>query len=321
MRATAACALLSLGGLASGHGAMNLPPARNQLGDPGTQGGCIGEACMWFSQGCTIGCPNCTEQNSPQAGLKSLCASDMKPTITDPKERTMFPNTPSGTVLDVFKHHPWRAPGSAPVLDSCGVAGGSSKNNSAAGGFVPPGFKAGDRGSRLPPTIRTVWPAGSSQKVAWGIAANHGGGYQYRLCPSSEPLTEECFFRTPLEFVGSTQWLRYPNGTVEESPAVRVSRGTLPQGSTWTKNPIPPCKDSSGGYQEKGCQRGPMFPPPAGCDATCWGYQNRANMPDVMDEVRVPASLPPGDYVLSWRWDCEHTPQVWQSCSDITVTA
>ena len=26
--------------------------------------------------------------------------------------------------------------------------------------------------------------------VQWSIAANHGGGYQYRLCPAAEALTE-----------------------------------------------------------------------------------------------------------------------------------
>ena len=42
--------------------------------------------------------------------------------------------------------------------------------------------------------------------MAWGIAANHGGGYQYRLCPAGEDPTEECFQKTPLEFVGEVSW-------------------------------------------------------------------------------------------------------------------
>ena len=29
-----------------------------------------------------------------------------------------------------------------------------------------------------------------------------GGGYQFRLCRKDETLTEECFMRTPLDFVG-----------------------------------------------------------------------------------------------------------------------
>jgi hypothetical protein len=38
-----------------------------------------------------------------------------------------------------------------------------------------------------------------------------------------------------------------------------------------------------------------------------------------VDTLMVPADLVPGDYVLGWRWDCEQTPQIWASCSDITL--
>ena len=31
------------------------------------------------------------------------------------------------------------------------------------------------------------------------------------------------------------------------------------------------------------------------------------------------ADIEPGEYVLSWRWDCEQTPQVWNSCADVTI--
>jgi len=39
------------------------------------------------------------------------------------------------------------------------------------------------------------------------------------------------------------------------------------------------------------------------------------------DWLLVPEHLPPGDYVLGLRWDCETSAQVWQSCADITITA
>ena len=39
------------------------------------------------------------------------------------------------------------------------------------------------------------------EKVGWGILANHGGGYSYRLCRVGEQLTEECFQKTPLRSV------------------------------------------------------------------------------------------------------------------------
>ena len=37
------------------------------------------------------------------------------------------------------------------------------------------------------------------------------------------------------------------------------------------------------------------------------------------DVIRVPANVPVGEYVVGWRWDCEATSQIWQSCSDITI--
>jgi hypothetical protein len=39
----------------------------------------------------------------------------------------------------------------------------------------------------------------------------------------------------------------------------------------------------------------------------------------MIDQVRVPASIMAGEYILSWRWDCEETPQVWNSCADVTI--
>lgn len=41
----------------------------------------------------------------------------------------------------------------------------------------------------------------------------------------------------------------------------------------------------------------------------------------ISDEVVIPKTLPPGKYVLSWRWDCEETAQVWQNCADVNILA
>jgi len=41
---------------------------------------------------------------------------------------------------------------------------------------------------------------------------------------------------------------------------------------------------------------------------------------NIIDKVQVPVDLIPGEYVLSFRWDTEQTPQVWANCADITVT-
>lgn len=39
----------------------------------------------------------------------------------------------------------------------------------------------------------------------------------------------------------------------------------------------------------------------------------------IMDEVKVPEHLDEGEYLLSWRWDCEQSPQIWQQCADIKL--
>ena len=73
-------------------------------------------------------------------------------------------------------------------------------------------------------------------------AQNHGGGYQYRLCPKSEEPTEACFQRHPLEFVGKTTTIRKSSGNKVapdfEIPAMDVNVGTSPKGSSWRRNPI-----------------------------------------------------------------------------------
>merc|ERR1712232_163597 len=114
----------------------------------------------------------------------------------------------------------------------------------------------------------------------------------------SQPLTEECFQRTPLPFVGAMQQLQLANKTVVDIPATHVSNGTLPAGSVWAMNPVPACDDMSGGFQERGCSR-PQFPPPPGCDKTCWGYVSNPTvgraLPLIIDKVQVPVHLEPGD--------------------------
>ncbi len=42
---------------------------------------------------------------------------------------------------------------------------------------------------------------------------------------------------------------------------------------------------------------------------------------EIVDRVRIPDGLAPGEYVLGWRWDCEESNQTWQSCSDVSIVA
>lgn len=40
---------------------------------------------------------------------------------------------------------------------------------------------------------------------------------------------------------------------------------------------------------------------------------------NIVDHVQIPASIEPGEYLLSWRWDAEQTNQIWQNCADVTI--
>ena len=132
---------------------------------------------------------------------------------------------------------------------------------------------------------------------------SNSGGYAYRLCkvPSEGVIgiTEECFQNGHLEFYGPNTWIMYvenENSAGEISVqrnATRTSEGTTPKGSQWTKINV----------LTEG-ELGDQFP------AEGWG---------IKDYVQVPESLKTGRYILSFRWDSQHTPQVWLSCANIEI--
>ena len=103
------------------------------------------------------------------------------------------------------------------MFSPCGVAGGNPHGCPVGGppGECPGGgFGYGPAAENVsfPGAQSTVWRAGGVEKVGWGITANHGGGYSYRLCrapAAGEALTEECFQQTVLRFSGDTQWVQY----------------------------------------------------------------------------------------------------------------
>jgi len=338
--------------LVSGHGAVVHPPPRNRVDSelppwsgpvpsplPGVDAWCPvsngseltgsnGQACFWFSNGCSIGCPECDGKtrgpipNQPEFAHKmDTCGLGYKATVCDPAQRTVNTGAECGADDDFYYFSPWRAPGSSPVLDSCGMAGGTP----ASGGYgavykETPHAKQGDLGSKLPGEEATVeWTLGQEVTVAWTIQANHGGGYQYRLCPKGQPLTEECFQQMPLPFTG-LQSFRWGDGVQVYFNGTYVTEGTVPKGSAWAMNPIP---------RNDTAQTGKSFPPRCeerpDCGSTkvesdcfCSGMWGPYNL-QIVDTLALPDSLPPGDYVLGWRWDCEESSQIWASCSDVKI--
>jgi len=240
--------------------------------------------------------------------------------------------------------NPWRAPGSAPVIDPCGQAGGRISTCPIGGDSVFTNTsmaKMGDFGSKVLPlsSSKVRWAAGSSVEVAWGIRYNHGGGYQYRLCPASSPLTEECFQKMPLEFDRTKQALVWNNGTRYPIKGVFVDTGVVPQGSTWARNPIPRVNDDNRGLHDPESCPGPngrsgpgcmQFPAPCPMDDGPYAWSTDGSGQGacsgdwtaglISDHVFIPKDVTPGSYVLGWRWDCEETAQIWQNCADVQIT-
>ena len=130
------------------------------------------------------------------------------------------------------------------------------------------------------------------------------GGYAYRLCkvPAGgiSQVTEQCFRDGHLSFAGDDTWIWQKNKgssqTITDADwkkqrAVRTREGTTPSGSQWAKIDLP-------------------SPPASKNNKALWAF---------WDYVEVPASLEPGRYVLSFRWDTQNTPQVWNSCANINI--
>jgi len=161
------------------------------------------------------------------------------------------------------------------------------------------------------------------------------------LCDSAPLLQRhhDCFQKHHLSFHGDSSWIKLGGSNERiEIKANRTTEGTHPSGSQWTKVPIPSCGGKYGGGL--GCDAGcaePQFPSPvpglwgngptngcAGCDPNANPHNQPVCMKEmayeIIDQLKVP-DLQPGRYVLSFRWDCEQTPQIWSQCSDIEIVA
>jgi len=214
--------------------------------------------------------------------------------------------------------NPWNSPGAAPIFgDGCGVnggnpngcdnedfiygrcCGGNPRKGMSCGGYVggKPALEYYEEGFFGSPTL-TTWKRGRTAEVYWKSGMKHRGGYAYRLCKVENGkvwrVTEKCFQNGHLKFAGKTTWIYYMPATEDFSvdgwqaqDLITTTIGTTPEGSEWAKIDLPKVKDDDD-----------------------WAIKNL---------VRVPKSLEPGEYVLSFRWDCQQTPQVWNSCANILV--
>uniref|UniRef100_A0A7S4JER8 Chitin-binding type-4 domain-containing protein n=1 Tax=Odontella aurita TaxID=265563 RepID=A0A7S4JER8_9STRA len=197
------------------------------------------ESLYWYQVGCMIGCKCSGGGKEMYPTLESVgCDTPAEP--TNPVRTWNNENTsPKG---DWNKYMPWRSPGSAIPLDSCGVAGGFLLTAAVqySHSFLDESIKQGTKGTSLPPGEIAVWEAGSIVEASFYLTVNHGGGYQYRVCPSDSVLDETCFESNPLAFATQDHIVMHGprNFTI---PAVDVTDGVRPSGSSWRRLPIPAC--------------------------------------------------------------------------------
>jgi hypothetical protein len=157
---------------------------------------------------------------------------------------------------------PWRFPGSSKPIDSCGIASGFLPDATVQ---YPHRFvnskdmdiRQGQKGTELPEGPITEWNAGSTVDVSFYLVVNHGGGYQYRVCPKNNNdndnndavISEACFEQHPLAFADTVHSV-VVDGQKNNPiviPATDVSSGTIPQNSVWRRIPLPACNCDSGG--------------------------------------------------------------------------
>merc|ERR1719379_48213 len=236
-----------------GHGTMITPLPRQP------------ESVYWYQVGCMIGCDCSGGGKEDYPTLESVnCQTPANTSLTDPNVLTYNPNNLS-VRGNWNEYMPWRYPGSSRPIDSCGIASGflpdakvqfphqfadSAKNNRRL-------IEQGQKGTQLPEGPVTEWNAGSVVELSFYLVVNHGGGYQYRVCPkTASQMNEACFEANPLQFVDDNHLVTM-DGQNEPIviPATDVSTGVIPEGSSWRKIPLPACNCDSGSNCDSQTQR------------------------------------------------------------------
>ena len=231
--------------------------------------------------------------------------------------------------------YPWSAPGTAPIFSPCGVMGGNPYGCGGATNFGDTcpcawddagkhtcsifAFGRGAETYEWPNAPTTEWKVGTVEEVVLYVMsfANHAGGYSFRLCKTPEggisDLTEECFQKGHLDFSGDTQLVEYHgdrfSGYKTEFVANRTNEGTFPPGSMWTAIPLIPQS-----FKDIDCLN---YVEAGGSFLDCYHDYYFGH---IIDNIEVPTSLEPGDYVLSSRWDTKCTPEVFSFCANIRIT-
>ena len=126
-------------------------------------------------------------------------------------------------------------------------------------------------------------------------------------------------------------------GSWIERPITTTRIGTKPDNSEWAKIDLPGLYKMVDGkmidvprsdYSDKIPYNGD-YKFKWECDDECQNKMEEDGVKDglhgkwaLKDYVEIPAArFPPGKYVLSFRWDSQRKPQIWNSCATVEIVA
>lgn len=222
---------------------------------------------------------------------------------------------------------PFDCPGEADVIASCGVLRPSEaedtcgKNSSDNPWNKTIGKNIWCDGRRyLGARGQTTWEAGSVVEVGWTMRANHQGASGFRLCKrdsvgqdtGNDGPTEKCFQANHLKYATNQTCIQCPTNHTTSTKCFAANDRVGKNGNVYRESISHTCTN---GHQQSDFCNGEI-------DYPCFTQSSVQSLHEqgfsLVDKVIVP-ELPEGNYVLSWRWDCQMTPQVWMNCADIKI--
>ena len=191
-----------------------------------------------------IGCTCTGDGKETYPTKESLkCNTPDTPTLTNPKYLTWNIDHQSREG-EWNKFMPWRKPGSAKPIDSCGIASGFLPSAAVQypHAFKDQTIKQGMKGTELKKGEISYWKPGATVEIKLRFSVNHGGGYQYRVCPTDKNnnINEACFEKNVLRFATKKHLVETNNKKISIA-AVDVTEGVVPAGSSWRRIPFPAC--------------------------------------------------------------------------------
>ena len=241
----------------------------------------------------------------------------MEPTLPDEFRTTTLK---TGRITVTGPSTTWRAPGRA----QCTTRAGWRRLRCRARRVS---YAPSSRGPKFP--LRTHRRGGRrAASPRWDGAGVTGGAAG---TGSAQEKADRVLLRSEPARVGkNTTTVRSPmatSGTSTFRPVMCAS--TFPAGSAWRRNPVPACnwtrattapprpgprpaadeeEDEGANTPETGYQFTPPWPAGSGTGARARTTAEIAS--SSVGQLRVPDQK--GEYVLSWRWDCENSPQIWE---------